>query len=130
VLALASPQVEVTGFLPEAELARRYGEARVALCPLRVGAGVKVKVIEAMSHALPVVTTPVGAQGLGGLAGVADVADSAVELATATLQLLTDDVLWKTRSAAQADYVAARFTPEVLRGAVEAAFAAARASAN
>jgi GT2 family glycosyltransferase/SAM-dependent methyltransferase/glycosyltransferase involved in cell wall biosynthesis len=125
VQALASPEVEVTGFLPEADLARRYGEARVALCPLRVGAGVKVKVIEAMSHALPVVTTSIGAQGLEGLARVADVADTAEGLASATLRLLGDDALWKARSAAQADYVLERFTPDVLRAAMERAFAAA-----
>ncbi len=38
--------------------------ARVAIIPLRQGAGVKLKVVEALREGLPLVTTPVGARGL------------------------------------------------------------------
>jgi hypothetical protein len=37
--------------------------AALALAPLRFGAGVKGKVLEAMGYGLPVVMTPVAAEG-------------------------------------------------------------------
>lgn len=41
-----------------------YTDARVALCPMLSGTGVKVKVVEAMAHGLPIVCTANGADGL------------------------------------------------------------------
>ena len=39
--------------------------SRIFVAPLRFGAGMKGKIGQALSYALPVVTTPVGAEGLG-----------------------------------------------------------------
>jgi GT2 family glycosyltransferase len=55
--------VSVTGYLPSMDPVFRH--ARVNVAPLRVGAGVKGKVTEAMRNGLPTVTTPIGAEGLG-----------------------------------------------------------------
>ena len=44
-----------------------YRTARVAAVPLRYGAGVKLKVVEALREGLPLVTTSIGAQGMPGL---------------------------------------------------------------
>ncbi|WP_176212403.1 glycosyltransferase [Metallibacterium scheffleri] len=66
VRALQDERVEVTGFVTDAELAQRYAHARVAVAPLRFGGGIKGKVIEAMRHGVPCVTTSAGAQGLDG----------------------------------------------------------------
>lgn len=38
--------------------------ARVLLCPLRFGAGIKGKIVDAWNFGLPVVTTPIGAEGI------------------------------------------------------------------
>lgn len=130
VLALAGPSVEVLGFVSEAELEALYDRIRVAICPLRIGAGVKLKVLEAMHRAVPVVTTPVGAQGLPGLREVCDVAGSAPDLAAAALRLMSNDALWMDRVAAQARYVDRHFSPASLRIAVENVFAAAHAAAQ
>ena len=61
----------------DAELREHYRTARVAVVPLRYGAGVKLKVVEALREGLPLVTTQVGAQGLPGLDQVASVRDDA-----------------------------------------------------
>ena len=66
VTALASGSVRVFANVSEADLAAAYDRARVAVVPLRSGAGVKLKVVEALRAGLPLVTTPVGAQGLPG----------------------------------------------------------------
>jgi len=46
-------RVVVTGYVSEAELATRYQRARVAIAPLRYGAGVKGKTVEAMRFGSP-----------------------------------------------------------------------------
>jgi glycosyltransferase involved in cell wall biosynthesis len=48
------------------DLATAYSRASLALVPLRIGSGLKVKLVEALAHGMPVVTTPIGAQGLLG----------------------------------------------------------------
>jgi GT2 family glycosyltransferase/ubiquinone/menaquinone biosynthesis C-methylase UbiE len=128
VLALARPGVEVRGFVSDEELETIYTEARVALCPLRFGAGVKLKVVEAMHRGVPVVTTTVGAQGLPDLSALCDVGDEAKSLAAATLRLLSDDRLWLERVSAQANYVRSRFSIGSMRLAVTTALADAERS--
>jgi GT2 family glycosyltransferase len=64
VWELESDDVHVLGFVPDEELRDLYRAATVVIAPLRFGAGVKGKVIEAMAAGVPVVTTRVGAQGL------------------------------------------------------------------
>ncbi|MEP6634052.1 MAG: glycosyltransferase, partial [Luteimonas sp.] len=114
VCALAEPRIEVTGFVSDAELERRYGRARVAVVPLRFGAGVKSKVVEALQQGLPLVTTPVGAQGLPGVADVCMVTDDARAMADAIVRLLRDDDEWRRRSRAGAAYAAAMFSREAM----------------
>jgi O-antigen biosynthesis protein len=60
--AFAGPAVEFVGFVPD--LRSLYEAARVVIVPMRVGAGVKVKCLEALQHGVPVVCTGVGAEGL------------------------------------------------------------------
>lgn len=114
VLELASDFVTVTGFVPDETLARFYAQARVALVPLRFGAGVKSKVVEALQQGLPLVTTSVGAQGLPGVEAVCDVSDRPEDLADSVLALLEDDALWQQRSRSGAAYASARFSREAM----------------
>lgn len=39
------------------------------ICPVRMGAGIQNKVLEYLAHGLPVVTSPIGLQGVNALAG-------------------------------------------------------------
>ncbi len=130
VLALAQPGVDVRGYVTDLELATAYRMARVALCPLRSGAGVKLKVVEAMHNAVPVVTTRIGAQGLPGIDTITDIAEEAGTLAAATCRLLADDMLWRRRAEAQQSYVSARFSAEAMRTALVEAFAAVQSPRN
>ena len=114
VRALAGGLVEVTGYVSDEELARRYHQARVAVVPLRYGAGVKGKVVEALQNGVPVVTTGVGAQGMPGLEDVAAVEDGPEGLADAIAALLADDELWRRRSRAGARLVASLFSRQAL----------------
>lgn len=46
------------------DISQAYAAASVVLVPLRVGSGLKVKTVEAISYGVPTVTTSIGAQGL------------------------------------------------------------------
>ena len=115
VLALAGDRVEVTGFVDDAELQHRYARARVAVVPLRYGAGVKSKVVEALQQGLPLVTTSVGAQGLPGVDATCAVADDEAALAGYMLELLADDAAWHKRSRLGVAYARAHFSRDTLR---------------
>jgi glycosyltransferase involved in cell wall biosynthesis len=93
-LADQDPRVRAPGFVHD--LSGLYQEAAVVIVPLLVGAGVKLKVIEALASGLPVVATRIGAEGLPRHL-FAGVSDDAAELARITMQLLTD--LEKRRAA-------------------------------
>ena len=86
VRALAGARVDVRGRVSEDELRARYGRARIAMVPLRMGAGVKSKVVEALREGLPLVTTHVGAQGLPRLEECVAIADDARGLADAAVK--------------------------------------------
>ena len=105
VRALADDHITVAADVSDAELHDWYARARVAVVPLRQGAGVKRKVVEALAEGLPLVTTPVGAQGLRDLDGVASICSMPDTIAGAIAVLLRDDSLWRTRSSAGITYV-------------------------
>jgi O-antigen biosynthesis protein len=115
VLALAGDGISVACNVSEAELRAHYRSSRVAVVPLRFGAGVKLKVVEALREGLPLVTSPIGAQGLPGLDEVASICDQERNFADAVCQLLEDDALWTTRCAAQIAYAAAHYSEMAFR---------------
>ncbi|GGZ99259.1 hypothetical protein GCM10008090_04800 [Arenicella chitinivorans] len=98
VEALRSELVDIRGYVTEDELIQAYKEARVAIVPLRYGAGVKGKVIESMKYGVPVLTTTIGAEGLPGIVGdYLTVSDDPHEYALQLRRLLDDDELCATK---------------------------------
>ena len=71
--------VELAGFVPE--LAFEYAAAAACVVPLRMGAGVKFKTIEALVAGVPLVTTTVGAEGIAGADRFATLSEDANEIA-------------------------------------------------
>jgi glycosyltransferase involved in cell wall biosynthesis len=83
------PSVSMVGRVPDidTELAR----ADLVVVPLLVGSGTRVKILEAFAHRIPVVSTTIGAEGLGARDGEhLLVADDPAGFADACAQLLTD----------------------------------------
>lgn len=62
VLALAGPRVRVLGEVPD--LAPYVADAAAIVAPVRSGGGMRMKVLYGLASGRPVVTTPLGAQGL------------------------------------------------------------------
>ncbi len=85
-----APGVDLVGEV--ADLTREYHQAALVMVPLRVGSGLKLKIVEAICHGRASVSTIVGAQGLSDLAPRPFVvADGASEFVDAAVELLLDD---------------------------------------
>lgn len=62
IQSMASDYVKVTGYVADVREASR--DCGIFIVPLRSGSGVRVKILNALSMALPVVSTSVGAEGI------------------------------------------------------------------
>lgn len=90
VLALADQGVAIHPNVPSTFPFLRA--ARVAVVPLQVGSGTRLKALEALAAGRPVVGTQVGLAGLGLESGrTALIADHPDEMAAAIVRLLLDD---------------------------------------
>lgn len=129
IAPLASAQVAVHGWVDD--LAPLYARARLAVAPLRYGAGVKGKVGQAIEHTVPVVGTFVAFEGMG----LIDehhvlVGESAHELAARIVRLLRDDDLCIRLARAAPQRIAARFSPETARATLRELLAVPRKPAS
>ena len=110
VLNLKNDKINVTGYVTDAALDDYYSMARVAVVPLRFGAGVKNKVLEALSKGVPLVTTDVGVQGMFELTSVIPVKNCAREFANEIIKLVEDESSWENASIKGFQYVKSHFS--------------------
>lgn len=82
---------KVIGALTDAELEEMYRSVKMIVVPLRYGAGIKGKVIEAMYHGVPVVTTPIGIEGIPNEDNAVKIAGGENDFAEAVIELYRSD---------------------------------------
>ncbi len=100
------------------DVAPYYAASRIAVVPIRAGGGSRIKILEAFSHGVPVVSTRIGAEGLAAIDGRhLLLADTAEEFAEAIGRLMADPGL------------AARLAGEG-RGLIEERYSLARVAAD
>ncbi len=111
------PRVTVVGRVPDitTELAR----ADLVVVPLRYGSGTRVKILEAFAHRVPVVSTTLGAEGLG----VRDgehllIGDTVATLAEACRRLLTDTGLRQAIATRARAHFDENFAPDVVESGI------------
>jgi len=108
----ASPGVTVTGFVED--VSALFSTMDVALLPLRLGAGIKIKVLECMSAGLAVVTTPVGIEGIAASEGTEYLlGQTAEEISAGVIRLLKDPAACRAIGASAQEFVARKFDFEV-----------------
>jgi glycosyltransferase involved in cell wall biosynthesis len=103
------PGVVLTGFVED--LLSEYSRATVSLAPLADPSGLKIKVVQAMMHGLPVVARPAAVAGVAdapsdALGGVSDDPD---RFAAHLVRLLRDPVLAASVGARAATWARDRF---------------------
>jgi GT2 family glycosyltransferase len=114
VEALASDIVDVPGYLKS--VTSHFDQARVFVAPLRYGAGMKGKIGMAMAMGLPVVTTSIGAEGMGLIDGVhVLVADDPLAFADAVLRLYRDGELWSSLSIEARQLARQEWSPQMMK---------------
>ena len=120
VRALASSHVLVTGTVPDVRPWMQ--SAAVFVCPLRVGGGTRLKILEAQASGRAVVSTSLGCEGLAVTPGQDIlVADEPAAFADAVLRCLRDPALRARLGAAGRALVERRYRWEAI-GADLAAF--------
>jgi glycosyltransferase involved in cell wall biosynthesis len=113
--ALSGPSIMVTGAISDDALRQIYQSTQVVIVPLRFGAGVKGKVMEAASFGRPIVSTSVGVQGLAGAENFVAIADTAEAFAEAVIGALREPDLRTGKALAGLDFVSATASEEATR---------------
>lgn len=84
--------IKVTGYVDD--LRPYLEESALMVVPVRAGGGMRVRILEAFSYAMPVVTTTVGLEGISGMPEHdVLVADTPMDFASRTLELLDNPSL-------------------------------------
>ena len=111
-------QVNFTGYVED--LRPLFEQALVYVAPLRFGAGIKGKILEAINYGVPVVTTSIGAEGIGVVDGENIlIADSAVEFCEAVVKLHRDEELWGELRDKGREYVETSFSQQAFQARVD-----------
>ncbi|WP_136798312.1 glycosyltransferase [Desulfosediminicola ganghwensis] len=114
---LQNQTIDVTGYVED--VSTYFEDARVFVCPLRYGAGVKGKLGQSISYGLPVVTTSVGAEGMGLSHGVnALIADQAEDFAQNVIELYTDANTWQKISNNSRKVIEENFSIPVIKNSL------------
>lgn len=114
VKALKSDQIIITGWVPDVK--EYIDKCRVEVVPLRYGAGYKGKVGEALSSGIPIVTTSIGAEGIGIEHGThAFISDEPKDFAEKVIQLYQEEQLWEKFSFNGKKLIASQYSSELMR---------------
>jgi len=106
VKSLAGDDINVLGFVTEEALRNLYNKVKLVVVPLRYGAGVKGKTVEAMFHGIPVVSTESGLEGLpDGYSAFLKPYDTAEEFSRQVITLYNDDLALEGLSKRESAYI-------------------------
>jgi glycosyltransferase involved in cell wall biosynthesis len=123
VQALASQDIVAVGYVPD--LIPYLEGCRLFVAPLRYGAGIKGKIAQSMGFGLPVITTSIGAEGMGLIDGKhVLIADSPTAFAKAVVRLYRDDPLWEDMSRNALLHIQSNFSKAVIQTKLNRIFAA------
>lgn len=87
-----SDSIDIKGFVTEEQLTSIYSKTKLVVVPLRYGAGVKGKTVEAMYYGIPIVSTSFGTEGIPGeYAENLAVYDNAENFANEIVRLYSDN---------------------------------------
>ena len=123
VRALTSdPRVEVTGYVGDPSPYIATADAFVV--PLHIGEGMRVKILDAWSWGLPIISTPIGAEGIQVRPGEnIMIAAGAEEFASAVVSVLTDRSLNERLRAAGRSWVEANYAWQTAYARVDEVYA-------
>lgn len=110
------PQTRGVNFAGYVENLDDVTRAGIMLVPVRIGSGIRTKILLAYAAGVPVVTTEVGKEGLVGEDGNdLMVADNSSDFADAAVALARDAALWRRLAGSGLNIAANVYSPEAVR---------------
>ncbi|QGQ98489.1 glycosyltransferase [Paenibacillus psychroresistens] len=109
---LQAKNIIITGFVTDERLEQYYNDCKIVVVPLTFGAGVKGKVVEALYHGIPIVTTSVGSEGLPNIASYVLESDEGSSFAGLVNELYVDNERLELLSAQSINYVQKYFSKQ------------------
>lgn len=110
VLNMASQSILVHGYVSDEELKKYYADSRVCVVPLRYGAGIKGKTIEAMYNRIAIVSTTIGIEGLKNIEKIIEGVDTPKEFAAQVIKKYKDASVLKKDSEEYIEYLKQYFS--------------------
>ena len=115
VKSMANDKIFVRGFVSDEKLASYYANSRVCVIPLRYGAGIKGKTIEAMYHRISIVSTGIGIEGLPGIEKIIDPVSTPEEFAKQIIEKYNNEELLRQDSNQYLEYLKQNFSSEKMK---------------
>ena len=137
ISSLHSDSTRILGRVSDEQLQGLYENSRLVVVPLRFGAGVKGKVIEALHRGVPIVSTSIGLEGIAEVDSLATPRDTAAEFAEEIVSLYGSEERLAELSRLGSAFVQDHFTirsashqmAEILKASLERAASRAEADA-
>jgi len=109
---LSSKNIVISGYLTDDELEKAYNCSRLTVVPLRYGAGVKGKIIEALYNQLPVITTTIGSEGILDAERILSIKDNPGDFADEIVNLYSDFEKLEEMSNMSYQYICENFSED------------------
>lgn len=110
VMAFQNNNIKIIGYVDDKKLDEYYNNCRISIVPLRYGAGIKGKVIEAMYKQIPVITTSIGSEGLPDIEDCLIIEDNPEQYANKLINMYNDKKLLTLLTEKSFSYVMEHFT--------------------
>ncbi|HPU28889.1 MAG TPA: glycosyltransferase [Syntrophorhabdaceae bacterium] len=121
IRSLTCDDIIITGYVED--LSPYLSKSRISVAPLRYGAGMKGKIGEALSWGLPVVTSSIGAEGMGLIDGIhVQIADNPHEFAEKVIRLYKDKELWLKLSEEGKKFIEENYSSEAVEKRLKEVF--------
>ncbi len=119
---LDGKNIKVYGFVSDEKLHELYKSSMIAVIPLRYGAGIKGKVVEAMSQGVPIVTTTCGAEGIVNSENILCIEDDPDKMAQIICDLYKNQDKLETISKASYKYIKNYYSEDVAWNGIKKEF--------
>lgn len=119
---ISCPGVVVTGYISDEELENYYSSCKVCVIPLRYGAGVKGKTIEAMYNGIGIVSTSIGIEGLVDIEKYISPHNDEDSFLNEMEKMYTDNLYRKNKVDMYRQYISENFLMNTLEGKIKKYF--------
>lgn len=120
ILALGGDGIRIVADATDSELYSHYSLNRVAVVPLRYGGGIKGKVLEAFFRGVPVVASPIAAEGIAHINGHISIAQEN-EFVERIFELYSNELPWSEQQAAAWEFLSKNYSESALEASLSPA---------